>query len=77
MTYVNILRKTDGNEIANGFCDFYCKVGPELAAKIWLDNDKGFLDYMGERSTEELIWRPSTAREVEGICQGLHPGKGM
>lgn len=77
MTYVNILRKTDGNEIANGFCDFYCKVGPELAAKIWLDNDKGFLDYMGERSTEELIWRPSTAKEVEGICQGLNPGKGM
>ena len=27
---------TDGQEIANLFCDFYCKVGPELAAKIFL-----------------------------------------
>ena len=68
---------TIGSEIANGFCDFYCKVGPELAAKIWLDDSAGYLNYMGTRVNEELIWRPATAREVEDLCQGLDSSKGM
>ena len=25
---------TDGGKIAEGFCDFYCQVGPKLAARL-------------------------------------------
>ena len=38
---------TDGAEIAGGFCDFYCQVGPKLAAKLEKERDGAFLDYMG------------------------------
>ena len=68
---------TDGKEIANGFCDFYCNVGPNLAARIKQNDDSVFLDYMGAPVNEDLIWRPTTPREVEEICAGLDPGKGM
>ena len=67
---------TDGKDIADGFCDFYCNVGPNLAARIKQD-DSVFLDYMGDSVSENLIWRPTTPREVEEICRGLDPGKGM
>ena len=67
----------NGQEIAEGFCKFYCNVGPELASKIRLDKDCTFLDYMGDRVSQELHWNPTTPREVEDICRGLDPGKGM
>ena len=35
---------TDGQEIANGFCDLYCQVGPKLAAKILKEQSKKFND---------------------------------
>ena len=68
---------TDGGEIAQGFCDFYCKVGPELASKITKVKEREFSDYMGEMVQEDLIWRPTTPDEVEELCKGLEPGKGM
>ena len=40
---------TDRGKIAEGFCDFYSKVGPKLAARIGRERDGAFLDYMGER----------------------------
>ena len=68
---------TDGVEIANGFCEFYCQVGPKLAGKIKPERDKYFMDYMGDKVTDNLTWRPTTAREVEDTCRRLDPGKGM
>ena len=68
---------TDGKAIADGFCDFYCKVGPELAAKIRNDREKSFYDYLGNKVNDSLIWRPTTAKEVEDMCRKLDPSKGM
>ena len=68
---------TDGAKIAEGFRDFYCKVGPKLAARIGRVRDGEFLEYMGQRVDESLIWSPTTPAEVEGLCRGLDPGKGM
>ena len=66
---------TDGAEIARGFCDFYCKVGPRLAARIGGVRDGAFLEYMGDRVEESLIWSPTTPAEVEELCGALEPGK--
>ena len=68
---------TDGKDIANGFCDFYCKVGPELAGKIRSDRSLNYLDFLGDKVEESLIWRPTTVREIEDACKGLTSGKGM
>ena len=68
---------TDGKEIADGFCDFYCGVGPQLAGKIKPVKDKDFKDYLGNRVREDLIFQPTSANEVEAACLGLQPGKGM
>ena len=32
---------------------------------------------LGDRVNEEMIWRPTTVREVEETCQALVAGKGM
>ena len=56
---------TDGAKIARGFCDFYCQVGPKLAARIRRVGDGDFLEYMGPRVEESLIWSPTTPAEVE------------
>ena len=66
---------TDGNQIANGFCDFYCKVGPELAAKFDHVADGAFLEFMGERVREQLYWEPTSPLEVEELLRGLESGK--
>ena len=62
--------------IAGGFCDFYCMVGPKLAARVGKHREGAFLEYMGDRVEEDLIWGPTTPVEVEGLCRGLEPGKG-
>ena len=68
---------TDKAEIANGFCDFYCQVGPKLAAKIPQERDKKFQDYLGARVHESLVMTPTTQYEVEAHCLDLEAGKGM
>ena len=40
---------TEGGQIAGGFCDFYCQVGPGLAARIGKEREGAFLEYMGEK----------------------------
>ena len=67
---------TEGQEIVKGFCDFYCKVGPELAAKIWGESSEAFRDYLGDKVEETLYWRPTTCAEIEEICLGLKSNKG-
>ena len=69
------LAVTDGGEIAQGFCDFYSKVGPELAARLGREREGAFLEYMGRKVEESLIWRPTTPVEVEELCRGLDTGK--
>ena len=53
---------TGGAEIAGGFCDFYCKVGPKLAARIGGEREGAFLEYMGDR-VEESHLTPWKVRE--------------
>ena len=67
---------TDGKEIARGFCDFYCGVGPKLAARIPREASKDFRHYMGEIVHESLTLRPTTPSEIEALCLALEPGKG-
>ena len=67
---------TDGAQIAGGFCDFYCKVGPKLAARIAKEREGAYLEYMGDRVEESLIWGPTTPMEVEELCPGLKPDMG-
>ena len=57
---------TDGKGIAEGFCDFYCKVGPKLAARIGKEREGSHLEYMGERVGGSLIWEPTTPAEHTG-----------
>ena len=52
------------------------QVGPKLASRIGRARDGEFLEYMGERVEESLIWSPTTPVEVEGLCRGLEAGKG-
>ena len=68
---------TEGNQIAKGFCDFYCKVGPELARRIKRDKERNFKDYMGAPVEGNLYWRPTTPSEVEELCRALEGNKGM
>ena len=68
---------TEGKEIAERFCDFYCKVGPELAKKIGHEKERSYKDYMGAPVEDSLFWRPSTPGEVEEICKALDGRKGM
>ena len=67
---------TEGQKIAEGFCDFYSEVGPKLAAKIPKDNTRQFSHYMGAKVDESLILGPTTPIEVESLCLALEPGKG-
>ena len=43
-----------------GFCDFYCKVGTNLAAKIRSEGDGAFAEYLGDKVTHNLYWCPTT-----------------
>ena len=61
---------TDGAEIVQGFCDFFSRVGPKLAARIRKVQDGDFLEHMGERVRESFIWSPTTPFEVEELCRG-------
>ena len=67
---------TDWAGIAGGFCDFYCQVGPKLAARIGQTREGEYMRYMGERVEESLIWSPTTPDEVGELCRGLESGKG-
>ena len=67
----------DGGVIAGGFCDFYCQGGPKLAARLGREREGAFLEYMGSRVEESLIWSPTTPDEVRGLLEGLDPGKAV
>ena len=67
---------TDGHKIAKGFCDFYCQVGPKLAARIPKEK-KEFKDYMGPMVQDSLVLTPTTPQEVKQLCQELEPCKGL
>jgi hypothetical protein len=54
-------------EVADGFCEFYSQVWPKLVTKVKREREGAFLDYMGDRVRESLIWRPTTPLEVEEL----------
>ena len=48
-----------------------------MAARIDREREGAFLEYVGDLVEEDLIWSPTTAVEVEGLCKSLEPGKWM
>ena len=48
-----------------------------MAARLGRERDGAFLEYMGDRVEESLIWSPTTPAEVEELCVGLKPGKAV
>ena len=68
---------TGGDQIAQGFCNFYCSVGPKLAARIPKERDGAHLQFMGPRVETSLFLKPTTPHEVEELCRGLDPNKSM
>ena len=53
-----------------------CKIGPGLASRIEGVREGAFLEYMGDRVEESLIWSPTTPDEVWELCRDLQGGKG-
>ena len=51
-------------------------MGPRLAARLGREENGAFLEYMGDRVEEDLIWSPTTPAEVEELCRALEVGKG-
>ena len=68
---------TGGDQIAQGFCDFYCSVGPKLAARIPRTGEDAYLQFMGQRVDNSLFFRPTTPYEIEELCKGLVPNKSV
>ena len=68
---------TDGDKIAAGFCDFYCKVGPDLAKRIGHERNCSFRDFLGDRVSETLFLCPTTPKEIEELCKNIEASKGM
>ena len=48
-------------------------MGPRLAARIGGVRDGAFLEYMGDRVEDSLIWSPTTPAEVDELCGALEP----
>ena len=68
---------TGGDQIAEGFCDFYCNVGPKLAARIPKERKDAHLQFMGPRVDKSLFFRPTTPYEIEELCRGLDSNKSV
>ena len=68
---------TGGEQIAEGFCDFYCSVGPKLAARIPREGRDAHLRFMGPRVEKSLFLRPTTPYEIEELCRGLDSSKSV
>ena len=64
---------TEGGD-RRGFCDFYCQVGPKLAARLGRERDGAFLKYVGPWVEEDLIWQPMTPDEVVEEGCGMERG---
>ena len=65
---------TDPVEIANGFCNYFANVGPNLAAKIPPVNSS-FHSFLNDQFNESLILKPTTVEELNGICMSMKSGK--
>ena len=70
----NIL--TDGNDIANGFNNFFVNVGPNLANQIEV-TDVSVYDCMNKACTDTMYVTPTTVYEVEKIVNAFKHKKSM
>ena len=50
-------------------------MGPKLAARLGKEREGAFLEYLGDRVGESIIWSPTTPDEVRELCEALVPGK--
>ena len=46
-----------------------------MASRLGKERDGAFLEYMGRRVEESIIWSPTTPNEVEEMCGALDTGK--
>ena len=67
---------TGDSRIAESLCDFFTKVGPDLAGKVKTPATGSFRDYLGPPSPSSAFFAPTTPGEMEFICQGLDASKG-
>ena len=51
-------------------------MGPKLAAKLPIERERGFKDYLRNSVPESLVLSQTTPAEIEALCLALEPGKG-
>lgn len=61
---------TDPQDIANGFCNFFTEIGPNLASKIPTVKNH-FTDYLTNTNSETMFLKPTSKSEVEKITNAL------
>ena len=66
---------TGDSGIAEAFCDFFGRVGPDLASKVRRPASGSYGDYLGARSGSSVFFAPTTPGEVQLLCQGLDVNK--
>lgn len=62
---------TDPLEIANGFCDYFTNVGPNLAKRIPVVCTS-FTLFLSDRTKDSLFLYPTNNAELTNICQSLN-----
>jgi hypothetical protein len=64
---------TDPLEIANGFCEYFTNVGPNLAKKI-PDANTPFSTFLSNRTKDSIFLNPTNVTELTNICYSLKSG---
>ena len=65
---------TDPVEIANGFCEYFTNVSPNLAKKI-PDVNTPFSTFLSNRTRDSIFLNPTNVTELTNICHTLKSGK--
>ena len=52
-------------------------MGPKLAAKLPIERERRFKDYLRNSVQESLVLSQTTPAEIEALCLALEPGKGQ
>ena len=63
-------------DVAESFCDYYAKVGPDLAGKVRPPASGSYFDNFGPRSGPPAFFFPITPAEIKSSCQALAGTKG-
>ena len=64
---------SDPIKIANGFCEFFTSLGPNLAAKV-LTSTKSFARFLGNEVVNSVFCEGTDHQQIINICKTLRPG---